>query len=115
MYEDYKAYLATFKDFPNALGQTRLTIVNNELYVANCITQVYTGFDKNGNPPASCSAIEDCLTQVVGYCNTFGLDLYTPQIGCGLGGLDWTIEVKPIYEKVSEHLSSDLNWYVCTI
>ena len=118
VYEQYKVYLSTYgKNFHKALGNTHLAVVANadDLYVANCITQVYTGFDKDGNPPADPSAIESALRETIIHCNTRNLDLYTPQIGCGLGGLDWTTEVKPIYEKLAEDLHPDLHWYVCTI
>jgi O-acetyl-ADP-ribose deacetylase (regulator of RNase III) len=116
VFEQYKIYLATYgKDFHKALGNTQLVILDDNLWVVNCITQVYTGFDKFGNPPASLDAIERSLRETIIHCNTLNLDLYTPQIGCGLGGLDWETQVKPIYEKLSEELSDGLNWYVCTI
>jgi len=116
VFEQYKVYLSTYgKDFHKALGNTHLVILDDNLWVVNCITQVYTGFDKAGNPPASLDAIERSLRETIIHCNTLKLDLYTPQIGCGLGGLDWETEVKPLYESLEDELDDGLNWYVCTI
>lgn len=115
---DYKQYLTQFGPaFHLALGHVQLSSmdVQGELLIANCFTQVSVGYDKDGNPPASLSAIEDSLRSLVKTCNIRRQDLYTPQIGCGLGGLDWETQVKPIYEKLAEELNDDLNWYVCTI
>jgi len=115
---EYKQYLGKFGQTPYlALGMVQLSAIDDkgELIIANCFTQVSVGYDKDGNPPASLSAIEDSLRSLVKTCNIRHQDLYTPQIGCGLGGLDWETQVKPIYEKLSEELDDDLNWYVCTI
>lgn len=85
-----------------------------DVMVANCITQRSVGFDRFGNPPASLEAIRETLSECVTMANRYGLDLYTPQIGCGLGGLSWD-DVEKIYNELSEKLNNDLNWYVCTI
>lgn len=117
-FDEYKRHLARFGPaYDLSLGMVQLSAIDDkgELVIANCFTQVSVGYDKNGNPPASLSAIEDSLRSLVKTCNIRHQDLYTPQIGCGLGGLDWETQVKPIYEKLSEELDSDLNWYVCTI
>lgn len=115
-YQQYKEFLAPFEqNYDSALARVDFVeIVQGELYVANCITQVYTGFDKHGNPPAVLDAIEATLACTLIACQIRSLDLYTPQIGCGLGGLDWETQVKPIYESLAEEFS-DVNWYVCTI
>lgn len=114
--QQYKMYLGYYGlDYAYALGKTQLVVIDSELFVANCFTQLHVGFDKDGNPPANLTAIKDSLREVIFHCNDSGMDLYTPQIGCGLGGLDWETQVKPIYETLAEELDEDLNWYICTI
>lgn len=114
---DYKVFLSNYgKDYHRALGDVQLALTDNpDVMVANCFTQIGVGFDPLGNPPASLTAIETSLRKTINGCNINQLDLYTPQIGCGLGGLDWAIEVKPLYEALEDELDDGLNWYVCTI
>lgn len=102
--------------YDTLLGTTLFVVeIPRKLLIANCFTQIGVGFDSDGKPPASLDAIESSLRYCISECNYRGLDLYTPQIGCGLGGLDWETQVKPLYESLADKLSEDLNWYVCTI
>jgi O-acetyl-ADP-ribose deacetylase (regulator of RNase III) len=117
-YECYKVHLNTRNICSiDPLGDMNLAgvVQGNELMVANCFTQRGVGFDEDGNPPADLKAIESSLRLCIESCNAYNLDLYTPQIGCGLGGLDWEAQIKPIYEKLYQELNESLEWYVCTI
>lgn len=82
---------------------------SNSLWVANCYTQVFYGFNgRFANPDAILNSLWDALS----YADYHHLDLYMPKIGAGLGGLDWETEVKPIVEE------ADRRWcrtdiYVC--
>ena len=67
------------------------------IFVANCFTQVNYGRRGKFACP---SAIESSLRQVLPYAKAWGLPFYMPPIGCGLGGLDWETEVKPVVLQV---------------
>jgi O-acetyl-ADP-ribose deacetylase (regulator of RNase III) len=76
-----------------------LNLTGLQLYIANIFTQLYYGNDgaKYANP----EAIEQGLSTVASLANQRSLPIYMPKIGCGLGGLDWETEVRPIVEKIS--------------
>ena len=99
---------------PHLLGTVQFVDIDYNLFIANCFTQIKTGRDEHGNPPAYLEAIEQCLTQCLVHAQTHGVPLYAPQIGCGLGGLDWETQVKPIYTKLAEEFP-EVMFYVCTI
>lgn len=109
----YKEYM----DFKNTvyhglLGKVCLVRIDNNLFVANCFTQMYYGRTVNvkyARPHDIRTALGTCADE----CNSRGLDLYMPRIGCGLGGLKWDDDVLPIVEKISEKLDDKLIIYVC--
>ena len=75
---------------------------NRPIFVANCFTQVRYGRRGKFADP---EAIEKALSQVLPHARTWGLPFYMPPIGCGLGGLDWETEVKPIVLAVERKIS----------
>jgi len=81
---------------PWPLGEIQVVEVTpNTLYVANCFTQVDYGRDRTkryANP----RAIHQALDRVFGLADARHLPLVMPRIGTGLGGLDWTLDVKPL-------------------
>lgn len=98
---------------PASLGSVHVTNISDlKLYVANCYTQVKFGSD--GKRYADLQAIETTLTYVYGFCKFNRLPIYLPQIGCGLGGLDWDNEVNPIVEKLDSQFPS-VDTYVCIL
>lgn len=100
---------------PELLGQYQVVRVSEGLFVANVFTQLKYGYD--GERYADPKAIREGLTHLMkNFCYQNALDLYVPRIGCGLGGLDWETEVKPIMQDISNlaHFA-DLKVYVCTI
>lgn len=108
----YSAYM----DNPGGkamLGTCQLVSIYDDesLWVANCYTQVFYG--KNGKF-ANADAVGRSMSTCLRYADVFGLPVYMPRIGCGLGGLDWDKEVLPQLEAVSEEFNRVLI-YVCDL
>lgn len=80
------------------LGTAHIVNINDGLYVANMITQQNCGYD--GAVYADLAAIEATMEYAAALSDVYALPLYVPKIGCGLGGLDFETEVKPIYEMI---------------
>lgn len=97
---------------PCQLGDVEYIEANsiNDIYVVNCYTQEFYGYD--GKKYADLSAIRTCIDMV---CRIYGYDrnIFSPKIGCGLGGLDWETEVKPIYEEIEKQ--HPVNFIICEI
>lgn len=110
----YNAYIKYKGVVPinQLLGNVLFVSINSELTVANCFTQIYYGRATNVKY-ASPNAIRTCLEHCINECNSLGLDLYMPRIGCNLGGLSWSDDVHPIVEEISEKLDDNLLLYVC--
>jgi len=81
-----------------------------EVYVANCWTQEYYGRD--GKRYASTAHIAMCLAHVVEFGIARSLPVYTPWVGCGLGGVSQG-EVRQIIEDVERQYNTTIT--VCEI
>lgn len=96
----YEAYMANLFG-GQMLGTAHLINVgNDDLWIANCYTQEYFGSD--GKQYASAEAIHDAFGFVFEHARIYKLPLYLPQIGAGLGGLDWELDVEPIINQYDE-------------
>jgi len=71
------------------------------LYIVNMYTQEYYGIEAN-REYASRDAIKSSLLSLVELAFAYGIPVYTPKIGCGLGGLSWEKDVLPIYKDLAE-------------
>ena len=107
VYDEYKKQ-PTGK---HMLGYVNMVYINDILYVANCFTQEY--FGKDGRKYASVSAVAECLESCITYATALVLPLYMPKIGSGLGGLNWSLDVEPIVNNLSEKNNIDI--FVCDI
>lgn len=94
------------------LGQVNILLFNGQPIIANAYTQLTYGSD--GKSYADYVAIAKTLSQVAEYCDAAKIDLYMPKVGCGLGGLNWELEVRPIVEFVSKDFP-ELNIHICDI
>lgn len=86
--------------FPPQLGDYEYAVVAPEVTVAHCFTQEHCGYD--GKRYASLPAIRTALTPILAMANYQSVPVYLPRIGCGLGGLSWEDEVRPLYERLAE-------------
>lgn len=108
VYESY-ASLPTGKTM---LGVCQLVNVGeqDELFVANCFTQLFYGY--GGGRYASTDAIAESLHDAYKWADLYGIPLYLPKIGAGLGGLDWETDVKPVIAEL-DTLWTRVDTYVC--
>lgn len=89
---------------------------DSEVIVANCFTQDSFGHD--GAVYANKIALDEALENVVAYAQHKNMPLYLPRIGCGLGGLSWDDDVKPILDRICANMEDDereINIFVCDI
>ncbi len=76
------------------LGDIQVVRIQDDFWIVNAFTQ-----EKYGGEPgvkyASAIAIAEAMEKTAVFAAGMKLDVHTPKIGCGLGGLDW-IEVEPM-------------------
>lgn len=93
------------------LGHVQTVHVGDGVVVFNCWTQETYGPPGTG-VHADLRAIRTCLGKAAAFCIDLGIKkLYTPKIGCGLGGLQWS-EVGKIYDEVQSDFP-DIEIIVC--
>lgn len=92
--EVFHAYIEYIQRM-NSVGPGRLlgkinTVPVNGKYIVNAFTQEGVMRIGSVNPAASASAIQETLVQALHFkkINSIKTDLYIPEIGCGLGGLE---------------------------
>lgn len=93
VYTTYRAwYESQFREFK--LGVVQTILVDDGKYVANLLSQRYCGSD--GRKYASYIAIVEGLTYIA---KQNWSRIAMPKIGCGLGGLNWTV-VEALVDEV---------------
>lgn len=114
LYEKWPRVKSDYIEFGTMrLGMIHPVPVGQDLWVVNCYTQHKFGTD--GDKYANASSLDECLTLAAYFAEMMGIDdIYSPRIGCGLGGLSWQDEVLPIYNKVSD-VFKHLNFIICDI
>jgi Predicted phosphatase homologous to the C-terminal domain of histone macroH2A1 len=95
----YDCYQRNTRLGDELLGSCHIIRVDDELWVANCYTQLSYGGD--GKRYASPEAISRSLEFAFIHATATSLELHAPRIGAGLGGLDWGTEVLPIFEELN--------------
>ena len=101
----YDAYMRNLSG-EQMLGTTHLINVSGDssLWVANCYTQEYFGAD--GKAYASADAIQSSVRGAYVLAEIEELPLFLPQLGAGLGGLDWEQDVEPIINQLDEEFKT---------
>ena len=94
----YDCYQRNTRLGDELLGSCHIIRVDEDLWVANCYTQLSYGGD--GRRYASPEAISRSLEFAFIHATATNLELHAPRIGAGLGGLDWA-EVLPIFEELN--------------
>lgn len=88
-YESYRDYIDVSKDDQALLGSVIVYAVNENLLVANMITQKDFGTHKRQVNYGAIARGFDDLEEF--YANAPGLVFHFPKIGAGLGGGDWEV------------------------
>jgi O-acetyl-ADP-ribose deacetylase (regulator of RNase III) len=82
------------------LGTVDYVNVGSDLWVANCYTQERYGYD--GQRYANPNSIRSCLESLACLSVYGEWPIYLPKIGCGLGGLNWEIDVEPLLREAND-------------
>lgn len=83
------------------LGKVDPVEIDEQFFVLNCWTQENYGYDDAIY--ASASAIETCLETAMNFAIEKNIkNIYSPRIGCGLGGLSWEKDISPIFSKIEK-------------
>jgi len=84
-------------------GSTQIIGVGEQLYVANCYTQLdYAGLHYPNDILAKPEWVESSLEYVYTTAHNYNLPVYLPRIAALRGGLDWETEVLPIIEELDK-------------
>jgi O-acetyl-ADP-ribose deacetylase (regulator of RNase III) len=92
----YDCYMAT----DPKLGTINWAYIDDDLWIANCYTQNYYGYD--GKRYADPTYIKLCLASLARSARRTGSPIYMPKIGCGLGGLSWEQDVLPLVQRYAD-------------
>jgi O-acetyl-ADP-ribose deacetylase (regulator of RNase III) len=87
------------KDEDFELGSVQFVTVEDEIMVANMISQAGIGI-RNGRPPIRYDALATCLDRVAMRAKLDGASVHAPRIGCGLAGGRWDEIEKIIQDKL---------------
>ena len=103
-----------FKTMPigrDMLGQTHMISITDDLYVANCYTQLNYGYDKTVRY-ASIDAVQECIEACFLFAEANKFDISTPRIASDRGGLSWGDEVQPIFFTLNkQYIDVTVNVY----
>ena len=101
LYPAYQAFCSRYE--PTELpGKNHYFMVTLTPYlvIANGFTQIDYGRPKPGIKYAIPQAIRECLWKIPkDFKGSQTHSIAMPEIGCGLGGLDWNMDVRPIAEE----------------
>lgn len=92
------------------LGWADFVDMDDGVIVVNCYTQEYFGSD--GKRYADSEWVKQSMSATFIQAEKDDVPLYAPQIGCGLGGLEWDREVKPIFEDLNNK-HTEVDFTVC--
>lgn len=110
--EIFEPYVQLLKDVlpENHLGAIVIVRTGRKA-IANMITQQHYGND--GKRYANPLAIREALGRLIRVAspNHQTVRIATVKIGCGLGGLDWDTDVKPVFEELERVYNVDFTIY----
>lgn len=115
--EVYQRYMDLSEEAQKSLlGETQIVDVSPgdnplSLFVCNCFTQYNYGAD--GSRYADPEAVKTATSFVFEHARSMETELYMPKIGCGLGGLSWEDEVKPIFSQLEQ--TYGVEPYICEL
>lgn len=104
VYTDYQAHCEG-RSNTDLLGTWQFVYINTNISVVNLFSQNQYG--KTGERFAKPDKIEKALRNLITTLIEYKIEhpLCSAKIGCGLGGLSWENEIKPIYETIIQELN----------
>jgi O-acetyl-ADP-ribose deacetylase (regulator of RNase III) len=92
----YRGWAGVNKPEPLRLGAMQMVIVEDDLWVANMITQHgISGIVTRDIPPIRYEAVDEALTELARHASDLGASVHMPRIGAGLAGGQWD-EIEPL-------------------
>lgn len=107
IYRDYRKHLASFDIPEQALGTTGFSQIEPELFVANAITQLNYGRDRDFFHYESFHKVVEAVCEKSFITN---LPIYCVRIGSGLAGGDWS----KIEEIIDYYTPKEQVFNICT-
>lgn len=101
-YNEYMKHISSF-GVENALSTISYAAINDNLIIANAITQQYYGYD--GKKYVSYDAIDESFKNLNNFCDCDRIvHVHFPKIGADLGGGNWNV-IKEIidYTLINAH------------
>lgn len=80
------------------LGEAQFVKIQDGLYVGNLWGQEHYGND--GKIYTDKMSLLKALHKAFSFAEDFGLEIKSPKIGSGLGGLDWDRDTVPLFELI---------------
>lgn len=111
VYDEYEEFCEG-KSSSELLGSYHIVSVEEQLAVVNVFSQNQYGRD--GYRYAKPEAIKMALTSFFNYLTEAGYPgvISSAKIGCGLGGLKWETDVKPIFENLMLELQPEFQLFI---
>ncbi len=115
VYADYRGHFV-YRDQPDwheLLGDNLTSVINKDLLVVSCFTQVYYGKVKpykGAKQHLDYEALKKCLLSVFCRGRSTIMPVHLPKIGCGLAGGDW-IKVKKIIEELEDEVNNEITYF----
>jgi O-acetyl-ADP-ribose deacetylase (regulator of RNase III) len=102
IYIEYSKLFENNKPRPKLLGKSQLVQVNDNLKIFNAFTQnTYGRTGIHANPEAIKSSLENVIITLHMISDNHISHINIPKLGAGLGGLNWSKDVLPILEQLS--------------
>lgn len=107
VFSQYNEYCLSKSNKVELMGKVNLVRISEDLFVANCFTQLYYGREQYiyadiASLTSSLQTLFDLNEKV------YKLPIYMTKIGCGLGGLNWERDVEPVMIELSKKYSFNI-------
>lgn len=116
VFRRYKDHCNHFQTAEDRMGTWNRATVDTNKHVINLITQLTYGREikRYADPLAIEISLRNFIESFMpsAWKASVPMQIASPKIGCGFGGLDWEVDVKPIYEKLNSRFGQDVEFTI---